>query len=194
MSDSRLRPATNRREKAGSTASLDDLRDLHREIDAEANALTAIHAERLQCRRGCSGCCLDDLTVSHIEADRIRSAHSDLLENGEPHAVGGCAFLDQEGACRVYEDRPYVCRTQGLPLRVLIENDADEIEEHRDICPLNLDGGPPLESLDEDDCWLIGPFELRLGELDRSYAGKEAGKEAGTEPPRIALRDLFSSN
>jgi Fe-S-cluster containining protein len=162
---------------------LRDLRDLHEEVDDEAHALAKIHSERLQCRRGCSACCLDDLTVTRIEAERIRRAHPDLLRNERPHPVGGCAFLDGQGGCRVYEDRPYVCRSQGLPLRIVFENDAGEIEERRDICSLNLEGGPPLESLDEDDCWLIGPFELRIGQLDDRLG--EADRE------RIALRDLF---
>jgi Fe-S-cluster containining protein len=169
-----------------SRGDLHGLRDLHREIDGEVNRLSKIHADRLQCRRGCSACCLDDLTVTRVEAERIRSAHPDLLRNAEPHPVGGCAFLGEQGACRVYEDRPHVCRSQGLPLRVLFENKAGEIEERRDICPLNLDGGPPLEVLDEDDCWLIGPFELRIGQLeDRSGAA---------DRNRIALRDLFRAD
>lgn len=159
------------------------LRDLHEEIDRDARRLGQVHAKRLQCGRGCSACCLDDLSVSRIEAERIRRAHPDLLRNAEPHPVGGCAFLDGEGACRVYEERPYVCRSQGLPLRILFENDAGEIEERRDICPLNLEGGPPLATLDEEDCWLIGPVELRIGQLDEQAHGPDTA--------RVALRDLF---
>ena len=162
---------------------LRDLRDLHGEIDDETTALAKIHSERLQCRRGCSACCLDDLTVTLIEAERIRRAHPDLLRHGEPHPLGGCAFLDERGGCRVYEDRPYVCRSQGLPLRIIFENEAGEIEERRDICSLNLEGGPTLEALDEDDCWLVGPFELRIGQIDDRFAGGRRN--------RIALRDLF---
>jgi len=164
-------------------SSLESLRDLHAEIDIATNALAKIHSERLQCRRGCSACCLDDLTVTRIEAERILRAHPDLLQNEMPHPVGGCAFLGEQGECRVYEDRPYVCRSQGLPLRIIFENEAGEIEERRDICPLNLEDGPPLESLDEDDCWLVGPFELRIGRLD--------DRCAVDDQKRIALRDLF---
>jgi len=164
---------------------LDELCDLHQEIDIEAAALAKIHSERLQCRRGCSACCQDDLNVSRIEAERIRRAYPELLRNGKPHPRGGCAFLDEQGACRVYSARPYVCRSQGLPLRILFENEAGEIEERRDICPLNLDGGPSLESLDEDEFWLVGPFELRIGQLE--------DRMAGADRKRIALRDLFNS-
>ena len=167
----------------GDSEVLRDLHGLHAEIDSKANALAVIHSNRLQCRRGCSECCLDDLTVTRIEAERIRRAHADLLRDGEAHPVGRCAFLDGQGACRIYEDRPYVCRSQGLPLRIIFENEVGEIEERRDICSLNLDGGPPLELLEEDECWLIGPFELRIGQLDERLGGGDRN--------RIGLRDLF---
>ena len=174
-------------------ASLDALVDLHSEIDRDAKALAEIHSGRLQCGRGCSGCCLDDLTVTPIEAERIRRAHAPLLENGNPHPPGACAFLDDEGACRVYDDRPYVCRSQGLPLRILYESDAGEIEERRDICSLNLDGGPALEALDEEACWLIGPYELRIIELNARFVGNESRLDAQADD-RIALRKLFAKS
>ena len=91
-----------------------------------------------------------------------------------------CAFLDAEGACRIYADRPYVCRTQGLPLR-WIEEDFDETIEYRDICPLNA-AGEPVEDLEAADCWTIGPFEEELSMI-----------QAGTgDSARVPLRDLFT--
>jgi Fe-S-cluster containining protein len=162
--------------------------DLQDEIDRAARALVTVHGSRLRCGRGCSACCLDDLSVCAIEAERIRRAHPDLLRNGEPHEVGACAFLDHDGACRVYEERPAVCRSQGLPLRILFENECDEIEERRDICPLNLEGGPAIDLLDEEDCWLVGPHELRLGQLDDRFT---EGRSGGA---RQALRSLFEKS
>jgi len=170
------------------------LDDLHHAIDREVRRLTEIHAARLNCRRGCSACCLDDLSVSRIEAERIRRAHGDLLGHGDPSPAGACAFLDQEGACRIYEVRPTICRSQGLPLRVLFENEVEEIEEHRDICPLNAADGPRLDSLPEEDCWLVGPEELRVEQLDAmAFGGDDADEDADREAKagRIALRDLF---
>ena len=156
---------------------LAELAALHAEIDRRVRQLDEIHAARLQCGRGCSTCCLDDLSIARIEAERIRAAHPTLLDREEPHSPGACAFLDEEGACRIYEDRPSVCRSQGLPLRIVFENDREEIEERRDICPLNLEGGPPLDSLDEEDCWLIGPHELRLSQLNERVFGEERAAE-----------------
>lgn len=160
------------------------LEDYYTRIDARVAELTERHADRLECRRGCSSCCLDDLSVSPVEADRIRAAHPGLLEHAAPHPEGACAFLDEAGACRIYAERPAVCRSQGLPLRVLFENDEDEIEERRDICPLNVEGGPPLAALPEEDCWLIGPFELELAQIEDERVPE------GT--PRVALRSLFA--
>ena len=164
-------------------ASLSALHGLHTEIDQEAARLTATHASRLVCGRGCAACCLDGLSVAPVEAERIRRAHPELLGEGEAGPAGGCAFLDEHGACRVYADRPSVCRSQGLPLRVLYEDDDEEIQERRDICALNLEGGPALETLAEEACWLIGPFELRLAAIDASFSGEGAS--------RVPLRSLF---
>src|SRR3954453_10454684 len=88
---------------------------LHAEVDVETHRLHVLHAARLECRHGCSSCCVDGLTVFDVEAELIRRGHRDLLATGVPHAAGACAFLDSEGACRIYAERPYVCRTQGLP-------------------------------------------------------------------------------
>jgi Fe-S-cluster containining protein len=163
---------------------------LHADIDRKAARLSERHGDRLQCRRGCNACCLDDLTVSAVEAELIRERHGDWLARATPHPEGACAFLDEAGTCRIYSDRPSVCRSQGLPLRVLFEDENEEIEERRDICPLNLEGGPALGELPEDDCWLIGPHELELTEIDRRFA-ESLGHD---DSPRIALRDLFRSS
>jgi Fe-S-cluster containining protein len=163
--------------------SLRVLHDLHAEVDALAAGLARVHGARLHCTRGCSGCCADELTVLPIEAARIQAAHPELLAHGVPHAPGACAFLDAEGVCRIYADRPYVCRTQGLPLRWLEHDEQEAIVEQRDICPLNA-AGPALETLPEVACWPIGPFEQRLLDAQDTVA---------QDAPRIALRSLFAS-
>jgi len=79
---------------------------LHDEIDRRAAEVAEKNRDRLNCRRGCCDCCVDDLTVFEIEAARIIRAHGELLQVGSPHPPGACAFLDAEGACRIYADRP----------------------------------------------------------------------------------------
>jgi Fe-S-cluster containining protein len=161
---------------------LASLRALHREVDQRAWELAAHHGDRLQCRRGCSDCCVDGIRVFEVEAERIRESNADLVREGTPHPPGACAFLGAEGECRIYPDRPYVCRTQGLPLRWFDEA-GEEVCEKRDICPLNV-AGSPLEELEEEACWLLGPTEGRLAAIQEEFGG---------DRQRLALRSLFRS-
>jgi hypothetical protein len=164
----------------------DDIASLHHDVDEGVREIERRNAGRLQCRRGCAGCCVDDLTVFEVEAEPIRRRHAELLSRGEPHPEGACAFLDSEGACRIYDVRPYVCRTQGLPLRWL---DEDEGVESRDICELNdapLQGPfPTILDLPEDACWTLGPAESRLRSLQESLS-------SSAPLARVRLRDLFN--
>ncbi len=119
-----------------------------------------------------------------VEALRIRRAHPQLLRSGRPHPAGACAFLDLDGSCRVYAERPYVCRTQGLPLRWQAEEPDGTSHEQRDICELNL-AGPAIPSLPKEQCWTLGPIEDRLGRIQEAWDGGEGR--------RVALRSLFES-
>lgn len=154
----------------------------HAAVDQLVAPVVAAHGPRLRCRSGCSACCSDGLSVFAIEAALIERHHRELLVRGAPGGEGACAFLDDDGACRIYAQRPYVCRTQGLPLRWLEEEDGEPVEV-RDVCPLNVEGGPPLEELTAEACWTLGPFEERLG-------ARQAAVDGGAGH-RVPLRSLF---
>ncbi|MFH1572648.1 MAG: YkgJ family cysteine cluster protein [Acidobacteriota bacterium] len=160
----------------------DTLDDLYREVDRRVERLRVLHAARLRCRRGCSDCCEDGLTVFEVEARHIQLHCADLLANGTPHPDGACAFLDDAGACRIYPNRPYVCQTQGLPLRWIGKPIDGGPVELRDICPLN-EQGPPVEGLPAEACWHIGPFEAALANLQATADGGRLR--------RVPLRALF---
>lgn len=163
---------------------VNNLQNFYAEVDERSAKLEKIHAERLNCKKGCSACCVDGITVFEIEAENIKQNHGDLIESAKPHHIGMCAFLDENGACRIYENRPYVCRTQGLPFR-WFDKIEDELVELRDICPLNEEG-VPVERLEEEKCWTIGEFESKLAELQKEFG--KGGKK------RSKLRKLFKSN
>ncbi len=131
--------------------------------------------------RSCT-CCIDDLTVFDGEAEPIRRHYSQLLTHGTPPPPGACAFLDNHGGCRIHAHRPYECRAQVLPLRWIDEFDDGTPVARRDICPLN-DDGAPIETLPEDQCWSIGPFEAELADLKKEMIGGQMR--------RVALRSLF---
>jgi hypothetical protein len=170
-------------------SAVDWVERFHSVVDEAAAPVTEANASRLRCAKGCAACCTDELTVFPIEAEVIVRHHAELLREGVPHPPGACAFLDDGGACRVYAQRPYVCRTQGLPLRWMEEDDLEdgpEPVEARDICPLNIGGAddPPITELAPEHCWTLGPFESRL-----------AARQASVGPPdaRVRLRSLFES-
>jgi hypothetical protein len=140
---------------------------LHAAVDAAVAALRARLGAALRCGVGCTACCVDDVTVFEVEAAAILAAAA--ADGGLPGPTGRCALLGVDGACRVYEVRPYVCRTQGLPLRWLDDAD-DEVVERRDVCPEN-DPLIDLLDLDETQCWALGPWEGRLAALQAAVDG-----------------------
>lgn len=164
-------------------SSLRALPILHETIDTRMDELSELHGDRLRCRRGCSDCCRDNLTVHEVEAAYIESYvaadRQHALRGESPAPLGVCAFLDSDGACRIYPARPYVCRTQGPPIRWL-----ERGVEHRDICPLN-ENAEPITSLPAEACWTIGPVEERLALL-------QSLRPTGAEPTRVSLRELFA--
>jgi len=120
---------------------------------------------------------MTDISIFEIEADRIIDWFSSLhestkvdLQNIWKGAVekGACTFL-YEGQCSIYEARPLICRTQGLPLFVASENVLD-------YCPLNFKDGDP-EKVD----WL----NLERMNTLLSFAAKSTGREG-----RVRLKKL----
>lgn len=140
----------------------------------------------LRCQKGCCGCCRDGLSMSEAEASVIRQLYPDVGKL-EAHAVGSCPFLDAMGSCRIYEARPYICRTHGLPLRWFeeVEGDVDEDEvEVRDICELNASVVDVVDLLAED-CWTMGLPETQLALMNICAFGKDE--------VRIPMRSFFEN-
>lgn len=166
---------------------LAEVMKLQAEVSRRAEALAEGLGTLLVCRRGCDDCCQDDLAVFPVEAEVIRRHCEPVLTFDQPHPPGKCAFLDEDGACRIYPWRPYVCRTQGLPLR-WGENDGSE---ERGICALNADEfqrqGAELADLPREDCWTIGEMESRLAGLQVRALGVFQ-----ENLPRVKLRNLFA--
>ena len=115
--------------------SLERARFLHNVVD-EYNTKVFSHPllkELMPCKAGCNGCCHTQVSVTEDEAELL----ADNIFNGveidykllESQASVGneasaffaiaynerrCVFLDEKGACKVYKDRPSVCRTNAV--------------------------------------------------------------------------------
>jgi uncharacterized protein len=158
---------------------LSQLQTFYKTLEKETTRLEKTHAERLQCKKGCAACCVDDITIFSIEAENIKTKNKAFFAKESPHALGKCAFLDQNEGCRIYKTRPYVCRTQGLPLRWIQEK-----IEYRDICPLN-ENDEPVEEIPSQHCFTFENYEEQLAILQIKFDGGSL--------ERTMLRDLFYS-
>nr|WP_320119414.1 YkgJ family cysteine cluster protein [uncultured Marinifilum sp.] len=111
-------------------------RRLRDEVSEVSNKLAALHKNEMACKKGCSDCCMN-FQVLPVEYFSILEelkqnppdAHKVLDEDAE-----GCNFLIDD-LCQIYESRPFICRTHGLPLLFMNqEGDAWELS----ACPLNF--------------------------------------------------------
>lgn len=97
-----------------------------------------------QCRAGCGGCCRL-ATVCGLEAVVLLRAGVGSHLSGQPlDGDAACCLLKNE-RCLVYEERPLICRTHGLPL---VSNALTEGEV--DCCPLNLPALAGVAELERD--------------------------------------------
>lgn len=163
-------------------------------IDAHAARVEAAWGEQLACARGCSGCCHRTLTVFPIEAARIR-AHlgGQTLPAAPPPPLTPrslavldldgavpCAMLDAQGDCRIYEVRPLICRSHGLPLAI-----EDDDGVYGDVCPLSFDGGQGLAELPSADFLALSTLNTVLVALNQQFVTASGAAES-----RISLTAL----
>ena len=179
---------------------------LRDEITERASVLFERYAPHVQCRRGCSSCC-DEITVLPIELEPLRTW---LLEHGiprspqpgDPDSGRGetrrprCAFLGRGGECTVYDGRPVICRTYGLPLAYrLYEYDMHGREvnpddpEYADLwCDLNFsevrgDEDNARSYFDANGRINMDHVQRRIDALNDEFLLTEAGAPYRSRPP-----------
>jgi Fe-S-cluster containining protein len=120
---------------------------LRTRVDEHFTQAVARTPEQFACRPGCETCCHQRFSVFEVEARPIREALAQLArtdpearqrvrERGQNSALGACALL-LDGRCSVYEQRPLICRSHGLPIGVR-ESDEPGSPLRLDCCPLNF--------------------------------------------------------
>lgn len=152
-------------------------------IDRRFERIRGRHGERIACRAGCTACCRARLSITRIEAARLR----DELRSGPAErraaiaARAGrpgrehCPALDDHGRCDVYDVRPLICRSFGVPLRR--RREVPLIQPPRlDVCDLNFTD-TPLTSLPADDV-------IDQHEIERTLDGIDADWCAARDLPR----------
>ncbi|WP_431110171.1 YkgJ family cysteine cluster protein [Variovorax paradoxus] len=115
-----LDPAIDRRDDAIASELANEnssARNKLRKIYALLSDVGVAVAPFVACRKGCSGCCKMNISLTSIEAERLAAASGRLMAHPyrtifhreDKFAGVPCPFLvDDE--CSVYEARPYACR------------------------------------------------------------------------------------
>lgn len=186
----------------------DRLAELRSKIDAFFARVRARYPADLACAPGCADCCRRDLTVTPVEAAAVARAvraldpasRADLARRaraGEP-----CVALSEDGRCAVYEARPIVCRSHGVPIRY-----AEPLPGGKRALPV-LDAcfknftAVDLAAVDPDCVLDQHTLSVLLGAVDALHAqelaapgGPSPADPAGSSPAdsrgRPALRDVI---
>ena len=122
------------------------------------------------CKKGCTYCCSYYVTISDIEIQFIEKNNKKIKRkkqfNTDNKGVGTpCLFL-KNGACSIYESRPYVCRRHVV------------LTPDNSVCT-------------EDNAYVYKFQQLEWPELDKSYAFIRA--VSGSEK-LYDIRDVFKIN
>ncbi|MGQ8338014.1 YkgJ family cysteine cluster protein [Sunxiuqinia sp. A32] len=105
--------------------------ELRSAIDELSNKLFKMHHSHVECKKGCDLCCMD-YQIFPVEFDSIKEAiKNEEIQTGTKEN-GSCIFL-KDHECQIYEHRPIICRTHGLPL--LFMNDE---QWELSACELNF--------------------------------------------------------
>lgn len=110
---------------------------LRKNIDSATAKLAKKHHKHMECKAGCDLCCMDYgiLPVEFFSiVEELRANNFDKAElPPKPENNDSCVFLKNH-VCTIYQSRPVICRTHGLPL--LFTN--DEGEWQLSACELNF--------------------------------------------------------
>lgn len=112
-------------------------RQLTEKVDVFFARVASREAAAMQCTSGCSDCCQYGLSATVAEAEavatvvaamteveRVALAHNIDRRQAAVAADGAdlrCVALSQAGRCMIYAGRPTVCRSHGVPVRMLDE-------------------------------------------------------------------------
>lgn len=138
--------------------------ELVEEIQKISDRLEKKHEKYIECRKGCDLCCMD-YSIFPVEyyyiLDKLRSVQKDI-KTGSSNPEK-CIFL-VDHICNIYANRPIICRTHGLPLVFI--NDDDEWE--LSACELNFTQFD-MNRFTTENTLEIDTFNSRLYQINKSF-------------------------
>lgn len=136
---------------------------LRSEIDRLTDNLFVQHLQHIQCKKGCDLCCMD-YSIFPVEffyiKGKLESKGMPVLEKKTD--ATSCIFLKNH-TCLIYQHRPIICRTHGLPL-LYMNNETEEWE--LSACELNF---TDFDNFDTENTFPQDTFNSRLFLLNEEY-------------------------
>jgi uncharacterized protein len=165
--------------------SLSKLKDyflLREKIDLLSKRLTDEHKDHLKCEAGCHKCCMD-FSIFPVEYFSIHKEINDkkfIINTIE--GDGECLFLIT-GLCSIYESRPLICRTHGLPMFRMGED-----EWELSYCELNFTS-EELPELNESNTFPQDLYNSKLFLINREFVNSFKDKRY-SDTDLLSLREL----
>lgn len=156
---------------------LENYKQLLARVDSLCSTITNLLGKQITCSVGCSSCCTS-ITIFPVEAAAIRDA-LDKLPHPEAEKIlrhiseqvdgERCPILYKH-QCMLYDSRPIICRTHGLP--ILYTSDG---QQKSDCCRLNFSEnvsvpGSAVVDLDKLNMLLVAVNSLYLSQSESPEA------------------------
>lgn len=142
-----------------------DYLSVRAEIDKLSERLEKQHSNHMKCKAGCDMCCMD-YSVLPIEfysiVNALKSNNIKPLINSDAKEED-CIFLNNH-RCMIYEDRPIICRTHGLPLLFM----SDEGNWELSACELNFTEFD-MEQFSEENTFPQDKFNSKVFMLNKKF-------------------------
>lgn len=166
-----------------------EYRQLRSEVDETTAKLEKIHTEHMQCRKGCTRCCMN-LSVWPVEfysiLDEMKAANWPRPQLNDDKK---CGFLDEQGGCQIYPFRPIICRTHGL-LLVYWHEETDPPGWGVMFCEQNFTAVDEIE-FGSDTTLNMDNINEKLVRINIAFL--EANPDLNLKPTdRIELRQLLN--
>ncbi len=162
-------------------------KNLIADLDKECEKYASMYSSQISCHKGCDSCC-ESISVFPVEFYFIRqSVDTAAIPPKIPilkKFSKKCRFL-VDGACTIYNFRPVICRTQGLPL--LYENREGKGYE-LSVCKLNFKG-VEVTKFNMENALFMAPVNSRLFLLNREFVDQDSHKNL-KEDTRLALNKI----
>lgn len=167
---------------------LDNYYQMVARVDALCRGIQDVLSDRITCSEGCSSCCTA-ITLFPVEAAALHAAvealpearRAAVLSHVSEHAGGERCPLLEHHRCLLYDARPIICRTHGLPI-VYTEGN----EQKSDCCPLNLsDNDQPVSGSAVIDLDRLNTLLVAVNALFLSYS------DVSGQPERLTIAEAL---